>query len=74
MASFSRKIGLILILALTAALTDACASGCGPASSLLLVTGDSIQGSEQGRFNAIPADQVCVERSVGLGAKHVINP
>jgi hypothetical protein len=70
--SFTARIVLALILALTVALMDGCAPGCGAAASLFRVAGDSMEGSDHAALNAIPGDQVCLQRPLGQGLNHVI--
>jgi hypothetical protein len=71
---FTARIVLALILALTVALMDGCAPGCDAAASLFRVAGDSMEGSDHAALNAIPAEQVCVQRPLGLGISHLIDP
>lgn len=58
----SRRIGMLLILACTAAVTPACGVGCGGAASLFRVATDSMQNDPM-QVNVVHSEeQVCISR------------
>ncbi len=73
MTHVSRKLGLALVLAVTIELLSGCAYGCDAASSLFQVAGDSMEGSDHARLNALPGDQICIQHPLGLGPHHLID-
>ncbi|WP_156689561.1 hypothetical protein [Mycobacterium sp. Marseille-P9652] len=73
MTRAKKRFGLTVVLALTVGSLSGCAYGCDAAASLFQVAGDSMEGSDHARLNAIPGDQVCIQHPLGLGDHHVIN-